>query len=1375
MPLFDAGKHIPEGTPLQVPCRDHNLPDFYRVKSHPLISPFLQETRRVRLILVYLFDSRDVEAAQKFSRYAEEKLEIPEGSNADMVRYGLTEFEEGTVIFARDVARTSLGYQESDILQAYVATSVDVTETFQAEVIKIRDEMLGPRESRTPHMVWFEDGPRAIKVQGSRAYSNGCTVQPQRQYLVAPAAGNKVIPDEERDDNLRLRENLLKTLIPKAVSIFKILAPDLYQNLDIAAELHNTPRIGCDENCLFTGAQQNLATAVGPKTGIGLHSHLQAFGGKHLDKQDSNGGYTGLTCGHDLPPGYEGGRFHLVELGGYVRLDGIKMVFFSGLRMHGGTPPLAPNDSAIPDWAYRWTSVLYPQSIVLNGQGAVNVASKPDLSPLQLTPEMRDDYPENHDPSFIIEANHDPAIQYPELHKPVRCREATFASDGDVMMSPQAIINFTSRSSFQLMVHTMRQLGGNVTLNYEVFRQSQMFEKNGYIYQPQPWPLAPDGQSWTNAESPQSLSPRQEAISLWRRHCARLASAIPSEVVKMNKEVEIATGLDPGANRDPGANNGANRNAKLVKKIAGPTSTSIKKSVNRSKRGKGSRGKDGFVEFVKASTKLLSVPLHTVTPSRRRIQSRGQRASHGAYRRKATQKRSVTSVHKNDASKQSRDATDALGAEDDVMDVDMAAEGGSNENNFADPESDDGTEDDKDDDVYDVAGIIAHKTVKRGNVSELQYFIRWAGYDTYSWVSEQNMNDGPMLREYKSKTATRFQESIWSPRLDGNSKVSNLIDSLESRPAKGDTFLERLQGPAIAYAISTFQRAALACNQHPNLKAWPEIVSEITKMHGRIRRDPLSVAAASAVASSSSLLDQMCVTLHRTDATIAIQRQTMMLTHWHLDRWLKTCLDEAMKTISLSWIHTLCRKISSVIESKLPFDFNSSTFLPDISPNRCYTYAPPSKGLGSKLTEHKLSIARQIISIWLGLPFIYADDARSKFLEIVMDSPGKYQEALLLVKEVWETYDNPRRLYKSRAGDKVLGQFSLEAKDHPVIGKSPSPEASELLRLLYEAHIRFLYADGSVIPTDGSHNGPSYTPFSNPGTTTLPSSSAPQTDQSILIDTHVSAFKDWLIDMYDAATLSLSTVNMQQQRMVRNMDGWCPFREMGTSRKVALRPNGPFEPHRISTREGIFSALVFRGILFGSQVMKDFNRSCYFRNLEDWSEWRASLAHVPDSDICHPCPYGPSRGRVIKNIADFWESSQILHEFLGDRPDCRMFSDVVDWVASHRLPDQRMAFPSFGTLGSYLLAVDLVYSGRLQSPTLDELALMVQSLDRGAANALRKMHPVSGQFNVADAYKQFHHKVVQALPTYKDRMGYDIFTTEHALCKYSKGKSITRL
>ncbi|KAJ8079439.1 hypothetical protein PM082_021957 [Marasmius tenuissimus] len=108
-------------------------------------------------------------------------------------------------------------------------------------------------------------------------------------------------------------------------------------------------------------------------------------------------GPSQLTSNSDLPPGYEGGHFNFIEMGCYVKLNGLVFVGFSGQRFLGSTPPLAQpsveQEGDIPTWAYRWVHILYPQAPVLEGTATFNIAvamgdNKPPV--VQLTSDMKD-------------------------------------------------------------------------------------------------------------------------------------------------------------------------------------------------------------------------------------------------------------------------------------------------------------------------------------------------------------------------------------------------------------------------------------------------------------------------------------------------------------------------------------------------------------------------------------------------------------------------------------------------------------------------------------------------------------------------------------------------------------------------------------------------------------------------------------------------------------------------------------------------------------------------------------------------------------------------------------------------------------------------
>lgn len=84
---------------------------------------------------------------------------------------------------------------------------------------------------------------------------------------------------------------------------------------------------------------------------------------------------TGMISYPSLRRGCDPGTFFLVELGVFVRLHGLRLLYFNGLRFHGGTPPRAPPNESADNKSYRMASVNYGTSVVSEDQGIAVIAS----------------------------------------------------------------------------------------------------------------------------------------------------------------------------------------------------------------------------------------------------------------------------------------------------------------------------------------------------------------------------------------------------------------------------------------------------------------------------------------------------------------------------------------------------------------------------------------------------------------------------------------------------------------------------------------------------------------------------------------------------------------------------------------------------------------------------------------------------------------------------------------------------------------------------------------------------------------------------------------------------------------------------------------
>ncbi|KAJ3902276.1 hypothetical protein F5879DRAFT_805695 [Lentinula edodes] len=250
-----------------------------------------------------------------------------------------------------------------------------------------------------------------------------------------------------------------------------------------------------------------------------------------------------------------------------------------------------------------------------------------------------------------------------------------------------------------------------------------------------------------------------------------------------------------------------------------------------------------------------------------------------------------------------------------------------------------------------------------------------------------------------------------------------------------------------------------------------------------------------------------------------------------------------------------------------------------------------------------------------------------------------------------------------------------------------------------------------------------------------------------------------------------SPLTKLQQKVLKNTDRYCPFRELSLSRCKATEHNGPFSPHNINSREGIFSALVFRGILFNTDALQEHENCGFFESWDAWEQFAAAHQGKNETYMCNPHIYGRTNGRSPSNAQHFWSSSKILHDKLIQEPNMT-FTEIVNFIAAAKGLDKKTLFPTFGILTAYLLTVDLVYANRAPVPSLDEVAQMVCKLDKGGSRGLMKIGVAldSSSKQIAKGFIELFHFLDQdkEFSHIKHQVVFDPFLLEHSLCKASR-------
>ncbi|KAJ3846407.1 hypothetical protein EV368DRAFT_69952, partial [Lentinula lateritia] len=517
---------VKDGTKLAFSgTRDRYLPAIFEVPFHSRIPEELRP--EINRILVIPWPINDPAYNKFYFHYVKENVKIPGGRSATIPALGWGKLISGDILFVRDIH--GAGDDKDDSFEAY-AYQPEKHSDLSKILNQLRDETLGSRNERTRMgSTKFEEcANRAIPVGGEGScFSVGFGYQKPRN-LAGPSVGGKVRGDisQKEKEHLQIRQNIVTRCVRAGVDIFKQILPQEYKILEQTCELHNVPCVGTDDNVCFTGVQTNIARPKSEETDVGCIEELLFFGGIHFDQWDSEGSYTQIISNPDIPTddGWEGGRFHLVEFGVFVELNGPTMVTFTGLRLHGGTPLLAPTGVEIPPWAYRWVVVLYPQAALLDGRVSMNISVDSNGIPMQLTPEMHD---VTARASKSFDSDSDSKLDYEPPNALVdgiltSANEINFIDDSALIVPPQARIDFLARSFFLHTLYHQKRICPGMCGNFEQYRQDWYIQdsENMIKYCAHPWLLAPD--------NPQLLNHRQKAHLQWIEHCNKRKQIIPS-------------------------------------------------------------------------------------------------------------------------------------------------------------------------------------------------------------------------------------------------------------------------------------------------------------------------------------------------------------------------------------------------------------------------------------------------------------------------------------------------------------------------------------------------------------------------------------------------------------------------------------------------------------------------------------------------------------------------------------------------------------------------------------------------------------------------------------------------------------------------------
>nr|GAT47143.1 predicted protein [Mycena chlorophos] len=1384
--------------------RPKGLPHLYFAKDHP-------QTPEGGQAIVYWVDSSP--EGQKKAWAYEKSLETPGGDRQSLLDGGLFELEHLYCVFARSIQGS--GKPEDDVPMIWVVDG----NLLPAYLFKFkrftatRDVFIGDQEDRTlsraaPTVVSppgetpvrtelkggvaFERSGFAKPVKGEgRSYTIGTSFETQTR-MVAPAAAFKTAT-ESGEKAARGKHEFVEAATDIAMTCMNMGPSSVRGYLVRAASLRNVPQYGVAGNYAFGTTQINVAAAQKPNAGKNsLGGDLGFFGNAHIDGQDSEGHFTHMMLDPDMPDDYAPGFFFLLAIGVFVVTKARVSVVFSGLRRHGGTPPLSPAGQAVVHWAVRIAAVTYPPTAQMNGFGRVRLGVWPNGDSLYLTPELvyagipygnKNGYPPNGNTN-----------------------RALFNREGIFLMPPDELIEFFVRALMLFTNYFFQQLATNLRAfypdaNYDFAFYPEHFERAFSYISATPdgnqqrrcvkrWDLAP-GYRDSSVESPdpyitippdvharmQDSGPARGAVmEEWDAYVARVHACTPSmsarwehrptsEAVEGKPKRKRGTksrDLDPSKPPKPPRIRQPRKGKPKTKTAKAAAAAAAKGRGGR--KGKGKKGEDdadGDWEDIDLnwnqpedeSVRPGSRPRLRSLPSRLGVDSTPPVPTIPAKRR-------ADAKQPEEAGPKRLRADGTLWATDAFMDMTADADESS---------------------ALDGAYWSRSPTRRPASMYQRRKHGEWAG---------EMVTEDP-----SSSSASRVAGAHGSDHFPFLDKLT--LESIQS------------EAQLVEKAYQTLVHAPLGM---------ADAEQRIVQTYNALDADPSSVAAAAGMATFWNDLPTLHATHDVNSVLLKLDRQSIMFSNYLAWNWLydhcQGCIRRwimGSATSTENWIERLASQVRRILRDvHVHATLASADFLPDLPP-RTFVYSNRNHrkyGTQEALVAGVVYWSTAVIRAWFNFPNPDNKTPTSQFqaffISVILSSIGRHA---LLLNSVWDAY---RTIGKSVVGStksmvQGLARISTlhsQLRQHP-LALTDSDERCALRTLGVTVDCIRLRACGVPVgmpevpqppePTAVQSSSEPRPTLPNPHPFLPPAPSSPQ-----LSDEQKGLLADFLafIDEAVESVLHPNTIvhpTKWQQGLETHPDALLPFRHLAPSLKRTYEPDGPYDTQFANTMAGFYSGLVFRGVTFNTPFSRagrlvydghgDFEAatSLFRQSYETENDQPA-----PSNLCCNTNAYGSSNhGRTIHLAQDYANS---LH-----RPDLPRdllaggnsidFLEFWTYLRSSK-PEDGKWFPGLGPLASYLLAADYTYtSPRLVTvPTFKQMGYAVTSLNKGAASALETLRLIPRRELTAKGAPrkpnendvQWGLKVVyDALqrhlsPEVQRAIGFDLIMVEHSLCKYSR-------
>lgn len=532
--------------------------------------------------------------------------------------------------------------------------------------------------------------------------------------------------------------------------------------------------------------------------------------------------------------------------------------------------------------------------------------------------------------------------------------------------------------------------------------------------------------------------------------------------------------------------------------------------------------------------------------------------------------------------------------------------------------------------------------------------------------------------------------------------------------------------------------------------------------------DPLEFAAASSIQGVWSGIGY----LERVDSISGLRLRKLhacaMLTNGMAWRWLIDTLPSAIEDIVVNhekehcgWLKRLVESIhSSVLDGKedvtfWPHDYGLSLEHVKPATHSFVSYIPPADDDFVRWTNVHITAITDIVGVWLDYPTSGTSKWQGIFVLNLVDTLGP---EFLVLDVVWNQYLNvDRQLVRVTYIPELLN-----TDYYPLL----NPESDLRKEVEQISHLVEDYATGRLYLRMEQHMQGSY------------AISYVSEALRTVWDQHAISFKQFILQCFVFVFRGEKLSNSKlEELLTKNIDKYSPFREYAPTRLNMREGDGPFSWKYLQTLSGLFSALVCRGVTFGTAFSR--HGRTVFHSPSDFDNAVKSCPQVQQlTDFCDSSAYGGSNPKRKPDLVGIYWSR--LRKFPWEGLTTQRPIPFME-AYGYFFPTGKARFLELGPLGSYLLTVDYVYAGLVSPPEPNELANLICTLDKGPARALEYLGLVDPKSNDDDelnedrkkafpgAFLSAYKLVKDSIPgEYHQEAGIDIFVVEHALCKFGR-------